>query len=287
MRYSTTTYTPFSLYSPEKAFALLKEIGYDALDYGSPCSLYEWGKKSVFDQSAAEFEAYFAHHAVCAKAADIRIGQVHAPFPTWPESGDEAEFRDMMDAIKKSIRATAIMEAPYLIIHCAMRRGWAPDDDPAASRALNYKVFEELIPVAEREGVTLALENMPCRGIPTCTPEELCDYIDMMSSEYLVACLDTGHANITGIDCGDFARALGHRLKALHIHDNDGKSDQHITPFFGTVNWSSLMQGLRDIRYQGTLSLESDAFPRFRDEKLFPAYAEFELNVLKKLDSLA
>ncbi len=286
MRYSTTTYRPFSLYSPEKALILLKEIGYDAIDYGSPCALYRWGKETIFDKSTAEFEAYFAHHAACAKAADLMIGQVHAPFPTWPESNDEAEFRGMMEAIKKSIRATAIMEAPYLVIHCAMRKGWAPDDDPAATRALNYKVFEELIPVAEREGVYLALENMPCRGIPTCTPEEMCDYIDMMASDRLVACLDTGHANITGVDCGDFARALGHRLKVLHIHDNDGRSDQHITPYMGTVNWKSFMQGLRDIGYQGTLSLESDSFPRYADEFMFPTYAEFELNVLKKLNDM-
>ena len=286
MRYSTTTYCPFRLYGPEKAFALLKEIGYDAVDYGSPCSLYEWGKKTVFSKSAKEFEAYFAAHAAWAKAAGIAVGQVHAPFPTWPESNDETEFCDMMEAIKKSIRATAIMEAPYLVIHCAMRKGWAPDDDPAATRALNYKVFEELIPAAEREGVTLALENMPCRGIPTCTPEELCDYIDMMASDRLVACLDTGHANITGVDCGDFARALGPRLKVLHIHDNDGKLDQHITPYMGTVNWQSFMQGLRDIGYQGTLSLESDSLPRYADELMFPTYAEFELNVLKKLDEM-
>lgn len=286
MTYSTTTYTPFGLYGPEKTFALLKEIGYDALDYGSPCSLYAWGQETVFDASATAFEAYFAHHAACAKAADIAIGQVHAPFPTWPESQDPTEFRGMMEAIKKSIRATAIMGAPYLVVHCAMRRGWAPDDDPAASRALNYRVFEELIPVAEREGITLALENMPCRGIPTCTPEELCDYIDMMGSSRLVACLDTGHANITGIDCGDFARALGQRLRVLHLHDNDGISDQHVTPYHGTVNWESLMQGLRDIDYQGTLSLESDVLPRFKEEQLFPVYAEYELNVLKKLHDM-
>ncbi len=188
-----------------------------------------------------------------------------------------------MDAIKRSIRATAIMEAPYLVVHCAMRCGWAPDDDPVVTRALNYKVFEELLPVAEQEGVTLALENMPCRGIPTCTPEELCDYIDMMDSPRLVACLNTGHANITGIDCGDFARALGHRLKVLHIHDNDGKSDQHITPYFGTVNWESFMQGLKDVGFDGRLSLESDVYPRFRDARMFSAYATFELDVLKSM----
>ena len=39
--------------------------------------------------------------------------------------------------------------------------------------------------------------------------------------------LDTGHANISGIDQVEFIRKAGTQIKALHIADNEGTSDQH------------------------------------------------------------
>jgi sugar phosphate isomerase/epimerase len=38
------------------------------------------------------------------------------------------------------------------------------------------------------------------------------------------------------------------RIRSTHIHDNDGKTDQHLFPFEsegGTVNWKQTMELLR------------------------------------------
>ena len=78
----------------------------------------------------------------------------------------------------------------------------------------------------------------------------------MMNSPFLVACLDTGHANCAGIAAGKFARILGDRLKVLHIHDNMAKSDAHALPFTGTIDWKDFGAALKEIGYSGALSLE-------------------------------
>lgn len=284
MRYSTTSDCACQAFGSARAFAILREIGYEWCDYGTPYSIYDYHKKTIFNQPMSEFEAFFRQEHENAKAAGMHIGQVHAPFPTYPESGDPDECRDMIEAIKKSITASAIMESPYLVIHGAMPLGWRPDEDPAKTREINARIFDELIPVARQAGVKLALENMPCVGIPTCTPEMLCDYIDMMKApDVMCACLDTGHANITGIDPGQFARKLGDRLQVLHIHDNDSKGDQHTLPFIGNVNWGRFFSALHDIGYAGTLSYEADHFQLLPPKEFYPLFETHLLNVLKKL----
>lgn len=130
-------------------------------------------------------------------------------------------------------------------------------------RAVNNYVFEKILPTAEEYNVLVALENMP--GVPfkpdelnpvTSRPETLIEYIEMMDSPYLGACLDTGHANCAGIPAGAFARMLGKRLKALHLHDNFAKIDAHSLLYTGSINWKDLAAALKEIGYSGSLSLE-------------------------------
>ena len=290
MKYSITTDNAIRLFGIEEGFAKIREAGFDACDFGEPMSGYTYGKGHHTLDDAA-FDAHYARFARAAKAAGLFVGQLHAPFPTWPESHDEAEFRFMMNAIRRSLRAAAIMESPCLVIHCAMRCDWNPDDDPAATREMNRRVLEELLPEAEKNGVVIALENMPIRGIPTSTAEDLVGYVDMMDSPYLKACLDTGHANISEEDPADFVRALGKRLAALHIHDNYHRagrpiasgSDTHTTPLQGVISWGPFFAALAEVGYQGTLSLESDTFTKNCDRENYVDFAAFECRNLKRL----
>lgn len=48
----------------------------------------------------------------------------------------------------------------------------------------------------------------------------------------------------------------GSRLMALHLHDNDGSSDQHCLPFDGTVDWQKVMKNISQTGYQGAVALE-------------------------------
>lgn len=37
------------------------------------------------------------------------------------------------------------------------------------------------------------------------------------------------------------------RLKVLHINDNRGEWDDHIVPYFGTIEWVPIMKTLEEI----------------------------------------
>ena len=269
---STTIDVPARKLGLRQAAQILRQTGFTHVDYGRPCSAYEY-KKGLFALPRAEFEAVFLRDRQVLAECGLCVGQVHAPFPTYPD--DPSQFDFMAAAIERSIYAAQFMGSPYLVIHCALPCRWQPDDNPARTREMNLALFNALLPAAKMCGVTLALENMPGQGIPTSTPQMLIDYIDAVQSPFFAACLDTGHANMTGVSPADFAQSLGQRLQVLHVHDNNGVRDEHCAPYLGTVDWDAFARALRAVGYGGTFSLESDALPEKLPPALYGALAAF------------
>lgn len=80
-------------------------------------------------------------------------------------------------------------------------------------------------------------------------------------------CLDVGVCNICGQNMYEFVQALGSRLKAVVLRDNDGRAEASLLPFanagaFGArTDWRGLICGLRDIDFDGMVILSfSDSF---------------------------
>ncbi len=100
----------------------------------------------------------------------------------------------------------------------------------------------------------ICLENL-YNHARTCS--DLLRLISCTGSGKLGICLDTGHLNLGGDSQGDFIRQAGEHLKALHIADNQGKTDQHIMPFgAGNVDWQETIAALREVGYQGLFNYE-------------------------------
>ncbi len=130
--------------------------------------------------------------------------------------------------------------------------GWS-DEQVFARRV------EALSRVAEyaRGGPTVVcLENLgEGSGVHTIEDFEL--VLAAVPGEGVASCLDTGHANIAGVDTPDFVRRAGPRLKALHVADNLGRNDDHLLPYGGgTVPWSATMAALRETGYGGLFNFE-------------------------------
>ena len=99
---------------------------------------------------------------------------------------------------------------------------------------------------------------------------DLNSYIAAIAIQEITGC---NLYSITGIDFESFLCALGHRLKVLHIHDNDGAGDLHQIPFTFTktrentaaTDWNGFLNGLRRIHFDQVLNFETapvlSAFP--------------------------
>ena len=93
-------------------------------------------------------------------------------------------------------------------------------------------------------------------------PKSFVDLLTAVNDESFVACLDIGHAEMKGLGTSavEMIRALKGKLRALHIHDNDRHHDSHQIPFSMNIEFSPILQALRDVDYPGELTLECDAY---------------------------
>lgn len=124
---------------------------------------------------------------------------------------------------------------------------------------------EKLKMVAEHikdKDITVCLENLRPHApddpeLIDGTVEDLMYIIDRVGSPRFGICLDTGHLNLTVKNHREFILKAGGRLKALHIADNEGVTDQHLMPFCrGTVDFCDVVRALREVGYKGLFNLE-------------------------------
>ena len=119
----------------------------------------------------------------------------------------------------------------------------------------NIIKLKEIAAYIEGRSITVCLENLQLRAPRSI--EEILYIIDRVGSKQLGICLDTGHLNLTVKGHRNFILKAGARLKALHIADNDGVTDQHRMPFnYGTVDFYEVVRALREIGYEGIFNLE-------------------------------
>ena len=55
-------------------------------------------------------------------------------------------------------------------------------------------------------------------------------------------------------------KALGDRLKALHIHDNDKLHDSHQLPFTMNIDFEPIVKALKETNYDGYFTLEASYY---------------------------
>lgn len=105
---------------------------------------------------------------------------------------------------------------------------------------------------ASEYGVTFAIENMP--NFPPMlgkTAEELNQLVDGTN---LGICFDVGHANTMG-QVEEMISTFKDRIVNVHVHDNSGESDEHLTVGDGTVDFPKTMKALSG--YKGKYVIES------------------------------
>jgi sugar phosphate isomerase/epimerase len=68
-------------------------------------------------------------------------------------------------------------------------------------------------------------------------------------------CLDVGHAN-TNEGSTKYIEKFADKIVCVHIHDNNGKYDEHLAIGTGTINWNFLAGEFKKINYYGPFVYE-------------------------------
>ena len=196
--------------------------------------------------------------------AGLSFLDAHAPFgPVLDLNCPFPEKRAMMIArAKLALEICGAMKVDTITIHVGNNHFEPASAIPAATHAAWVKeALAELLPVAEKNGIIICIENI---WFQVNTPDVLNAIKAEFPTDALGFCYDSGHANI--MDRGrDYAtgnawsgwRKAGIAVpewedKALekmlpqtvicHLHDNTGWNDAHDLPGRGNVDWPKILK---------------------------------------------
>ena len=116
--------------------------------------------------------------------------------------------------------------------------------------------LQDLRAEAEKQRVSIAIENVWNRFL--LSPTEFRDFIDQCDSAYVGAYFDIGNVLAFGYP-EQWIRILGQRIKAVHAKDFRtavGTLDGFVMLLEGDVDWSAVMQALREAGYANPLIAE-------------------------------
>jgi sugar phosphate isomerase/epimerase len=240
---------------------------------------YRLGREHLLEIAAHGFDrvelfatrTHFDYHNPAAIAdlqqwlaeAGLTLHGVHAPIGESFSSGRWGPPLTMAST-DSEVRLKALNEAelalqiarriPFtvLVAHIGLPRTQHPT--PADnSRDAARRSIGELQRLAERLGVKLAIEVIPNE---LSRAGSLVHFIEeVLDSPDAGICLDFGHAHMDG-DLVDAIETVSEHLVTTHVHDNRGRTDDHLIPFDGTIDWPGALTAIQKVGYDGTLLME-------------------------------
>lgn len=178
---------------------------------------------------------------------------------------------DMGDRLAKDFTQTiedcSRISVPVMVMHITSGGTPPPQSEIGLQRLYSLTKY------AENLGVTIAIENIRFPAFVTYTLENI-------SEKNLGFCYDSGHDFLYSPEPYQLLCEYSERLKAVHLHDNEGKSkirypnrhpDSHAIPGEGNIDWNKIKFLLDTAGYTGVrlLEIESNTMQQGETPQLF------------------
>lgn len=265
----------------ENRYKKLKEQGFSCVDLGV-CNVHT----PFFTASQEEADAHLLDEKRMAEESGIKIWQIHGPQHDVVKDGTPEGRAEQLKDMKKAIRSAAIIGVKYMVVHPIMPLGWSDRlmEDNGATLDINIEFYKELTKTAREYDVIVCLENLPCRDFSISIPADVLKIVEGVNDDHFQMCLDIGHVTAFNENHKpeDAIRLLGDKIKVLHVHDNKGKTDQHLFPQYGMINWTEVAKALKEIGFKGVFSLELD-FPEGLSDELYDESFKLLVRTVKEI----
>ena len=185
---------------------------------------------------------------------------------------DETERANAVAFTKKYLQIAAWIGAEtILVVPGSTTVAWDPSR-PKVSYGRCWeqstKSIRELLPLAEKLGVNIALENVWMRFL--LSPMEWKLFLDQFDSDRIGMYLDVGNCLIY-LPAEDYVELLGKRVKAIHIKNwksedcGGGLHGFGDSLKVGDVDFKAVFAALEKVGYAGTFTAEMIPFSRLPD----------------------
>ncbi len=187
-------------------------------------------------------------------------------FLYWPYSlthNDPVRRKKGFQLAQEMIEAARLLGTDNLLtIAGAVYIPWLEGEEPVPNDVCDRRSREaigRLLPVAEKAGVCLNIENIFAHGY-LYSPGEMVQYVDRFKSKHVQVHFDTG--NIMQYQFPEhWIPILGRRIKNIHFKEWDKRTHEFNLHTFrtlldGTTNWPAVIESLDKVGYRSYLTFE-------------------------------
>jgi sugar phosphate isomerase/epimerase len=215
-------------------------------------------------------ESFSLKHCLHAPYIDINLGSMN-------QTIRKASEKTML----KSIAFAADINAEMVVSHVGRLSRDYPEKMISQSLKNAIRCLRKLTKASKNHGIVFTIENDHRSNdqILAGYPEQLRLLIKKAECKFT---LDVGHANtLTRIE--NFIDTLAEHIVNVHLHDNNGEQDTHLSLGKGNINFSAVLANLRKIEYKGPLTVEVHSFSGLKEsvtllDVLFERVHSFETN---------
>lgn len=253
MKLAIEFYEAWKAYGIDGGVKAIRDAGFDAMDMSY---YYEAAEYFLGDD--------YREKALAVKAALERYGlgctQAHAPMECYYGMAQDDTSPEYV-RVKRALESAAIIGIHHIVVE-----GTEVPAPHASYLNLDYNCafYRTLEPLCAQYGVVIAVENL--RKSFT-YPDLMNEILRRLNSPWFQALVDVGHTWVRAdMQPGDYIRQLDRgTICGLHVHDTHGIRqglDEHLLPWMAELDYEDLMQALRDVGYEGDLTLEVGGFLR-------------------------
>lgn len=249
---------PLAGMSPEK-LAYAKSVGIEHVEVSGMSLLVDGNRNFLLGDE--EIRQRLADAKRAADQAGINIWSIHMPYGAGIDLSliDEADRESVVALHQKLLKFLRILEPEIILFHPSYYLGLNERD--ARKRQL-LKSVRTLNASVQAINATMVIENMlgpelmrdENRERPLLrTVAEAVEVMNQMPASVYSA-IDMNHiANPEKL-----IRAMGSRLRSVHIADGNGREENHYCPCsgLGSNNWTEILKALHDVGYNGPFLFE-------------------------------
>ena len=225
--------------------------GFEAIEVFALPSHFDYRDRAALDTLAEWLDdTRLALHSFHAPIAGVYSGGGWRDTITLGAS-DETGRKRAVSEMQAVLEVAAVLPYKILVVHCGVPApyGSAAENNRASVR----RSLEELAPIADQHGVRIAVEVIPNQMSGPAALVELIE--NELELPNIGICMDVGHARLMG-DVVDAIETCSGHIITTHLHDNRGKSDDHLVPGQGVIDWDAAVLSFQKVGYDGAWMFE-------------------------------